>query len=58
MSLISLLIAIIIIGLLVYLIQVLPIPEPFRTAAYVVLVILVILWLVEGFGVFDGPRVV
>lgn len=46
--LVSLLIAILVIGLLVWLVQILPIPEPFRTVAIVVVVIIAIIWLLEG----------
>lgn len=48
--LVSLLIAILVIGLLVWLVQILPIPEPFRTVAIVVVVIIAIIWLLEGVG--------
>ena len=45
MTILSLLVAIVILGLLAYLISVLPIPHPFKVAAYVVLLIAAILWL-------------
>lgn len=45
MTLVTILIAVLIIGLVVWLFQTLPIAEPFRSIAYVVLVILLILWL-------------
>lgn len=48
MTLIGLLIFVIVIGLLLYLIQVLPIQPPFKTIAYVVLVIIAIVWLLGG----------
>lgn len=52
--LISLLIAILVIGLLVYLVQMLPIPDPFRTVAIVVVVLIAIIWLLESFGGFGA----
>lgn len=48
MTLISLLCAIIILGLLAYLVQVLPIPQPFKTIAWVLLLIVLVLW-IAGF---------
>jgi hypothetical protein len=45
MTLTSILIALIVIGLLVWLLQSLPIAEPFKSIAYVVLVVILILWL-------------
>ena len=48
--LITLLIAILVIGLLLYLVQMLPIPEPFRTAAIVVIIVICIIWLLSGMG--------
>lgn len=48
MSLIGLLIFVIVVGLLLYLIQVLPIQPPFKTVAYVLLVIIAVIWLLGG----------
>lgn len=48
MSLVGLLIFVIIVGLLLYLIQVLPLQPPFKTVAYVILVIIAVLWLLGG----------
>lgn len=57
MSLIGLLVFVIIVGLLIYLVRLLPLPDPFRTIAYVILVIIAILWLVSALGVVSmGPR--
>jgi hypothetical protein len=49
MSLISLLVAVIIVGLIVWLIRYLPLPPPFRTIATVIVVIILILWLLSSF---------
>jgi heme A synthase len=46
MTLISLLVAIVIIGLLLWLVSVLPIPAQFKTAAYILVVLIAILVLV------------
>lgn len=51
MSLIGLLVLVIVFGLLAYLIRVLPIDPPFKTAAYVILVIIAILVLLGMIGV-------
>lgn len=48
--LISLLFTVLIIGLLIWLVQMLPIPEPMRTIAIVIVVIIAILYLLEGIG--------
>ncbi len=48
MDLVSLLILVIVAGLLVYLIQVIPLPPHFKTVALVVVVLLVIVWLLGG----------
>jgi hypothetical protein len=50
MSLVGLLIAVLVIGLIFYLIRMLPIAEPFKSAALVILIVLVIVWLLSGFG--------
>lgn len=48
--LVSLLIAILVIGLVVYLIQIIPLPPPFKTAAIAVICVIAIIWLLESFG--------
>ncbi len=48
MSLIGLLVAVIVIGLLLYLVSILPIQAPFKTIAYVVVVLIAIVWLLGG----------
>ncbi len=46
--LISLLILVIVVGLLIYLVQILPLPDPFRTVAMVLIVLVAIIWLLQG----------
>lgn len=48
MDIVSLLVVILVAGLLVYLVQVLPLPPPFKTVALVVVVLIVIIWLLGG----------
>jgi hypothetical protein len=55
---IGLLILIIIVGLLVYLVQTLPIPKPFKVAAYVVGVLIILIAVLNGLGYVGGPIVV
>ncbi len=50
MSLIGLLIAVIVIGLLLYLVSILPIQAPFKTVAYILVVLIAIVWLLGGGG--------
>lgn len=52
MSLISLLIMIVVIGLIIYLIGILPIAPPFKTAAYVIAVIVAIIWLLQAANIY------
>lgn len=52
--LISLLVAVIIIGLIVYLVQILPLPDPWGKIAIAIVVIIAILWLLQ-FVVGGGP---
>ena len=54
MSLIGLLIAVVVIGLLVWLVRTLPIEEPFKSIAVVVLVVILIIWLLGGLSGFQG----
>lgn len=51
---IGLLVLVIIAGLLVYLVQVLPLPPPFKTVALVVVILIAIIWLLDGTGTFSG----
>ncbi|HEY1878417.1 MAG TPA: Thivi_2564 family membrane protein [Caulobacteraceae bacterium] len=48
--LIPLLVVVIIVGLLLYLIQILPIGAPFKNIAYVLVVLICIIWLLSRFG--------
>ncbi len=45
--LVSLLVAVIILGLLFYMVQVLPLAQPFKSVAYVILVIIAILYMTQ-----------
>lgn len=54
MSLVGLLIAVIVIGLLVWLVRTLPIEEPFKSIAIVVFVVILIIWLLGGLSGFNG----
>jgi len=51
-----LLVVVIIMGLVVYLIQLLPIEQPFKTIALVIVVLILLLWLLGGLGVVTVPR--
>ena len=53
--LISLLVAVIIIGLVFYLLSMLPIPQPWANIAKVILVVIVIIWLLSFTGLLSGP---
>ena len=52
--LIELLIGLLIIGLIYWAITQIPLPPPVRTVAYVVLVIIAIIWLLRLHGVWGG----
>lgn len=54
MSLVGLLIAVIVVGLLAYCVTLLPIPQPFKNIAIIILVLIVIVWLLSG---FTGHRI-
>jgi hypothetical protein len=60
--LISLLIAVIVIGLLFYVLSLLPIPQPWANIAKVILVVIVIIWLLGYVGMlgsapwYSGPH--
>lgn len=45
--LVNVLIAVIVLGLLFWLITVLPLPEPFHMIAYVVLVVIAVIWVIN-----------
>lgn len=48
--LISILIFCIVLGLLYYLVTLLPLPDPFKTIALVVVILIAIIWLLDSFG--------
>jgi hypothetical protein len=50
MSLIGVLVVVIIIGLLLWLVQQLPIAQPFKQIAMVVLIVICIIWLLSMLG--------
>jgi hypothetical protein len=52
--LISLLVAVVVIGLIWYLLTLLPIPDPFRTIVNVILILIVIIWLLGFAGMLPG----
>jgi hypothetical protein len=52
--LISLLIAVIVIGLLFYVLSLLPIPQPWANIAKVILVVIVIIWLLGFVGMLGS----
>jgi len=54
MSLIGLLIFVIILGLIFWVIGMIPIPAPFKTIAYVVLAVIILIYLLEMLGAL-GP---
>jgi hypothetical protein len=51
MSLISLLIFVIVLGLVFYILRLLPLPEPWRTVAFVILALIAIVYLLRLIGV-------
>ncbi len=58
MTLVGLLIVVIVIGLLLYLVQILPIAQPMKTIAVVVVILIAIVWLLGGGGpVFGAWRI-
>jgi hypothetical protein len=52
--LVTLLVAVLIIGLLVYLVQLFPIAQPFKNVALCIVILIAILWLL-GFAGYFGP---
>lgn len=54
MSLIQLLVVIIVLGLLYWLVMQLPLPEPFRRIAQVIVVVILIIWLLNLVGLLPG----
>jgi hypothetical protein len=56
--LIELLVAVIVMGLLYWLVTLLPIPQPFKNIAIVIIVVICIIWLLSFTGLLGGywPR--
>lgn len=54
MSLVGLLVLVIILGLILYLVQLLPLPAPFKMIAQAIVILVAIVWLAEGIGLFSG----
>jgi ABC-type siderophore export system fused ATPase/permease subunit len=56
MSLISLVVVLVIVGVALYLIQKIPMDATIRNIIYVVVILFVVLWIVQGFGLLNmGP---
>ncbi len=54
MDLVSLLIAVVVLGLLFYVVGLLPLPAPFKTIAYVIVVLIAMLYLLGVLGIGPG----
>ena len=54
--LVNLLIALVAAGLLVWIVSILPIPQPFKNIATAIVLLIVLVWLVSASG-FPGHRV-
>lgn len=54
MSIISILVAIVIVGLILWGIQQIPMDATVRRILHVVVIILLVLWLLQAFGLFAG----
>lgn len=54
MSLLGLLVVIIVIGLIIWLVQLLPIAQPFKNIALVIAVLICIIWLLSATGLVSG----
>jgi hypothetical protein len=54
MDLVSLLVAIIVLGLLIYVVGLLPLPAPFKTVAHILVVLIAIIYLLGLLGVGPG----
>jgi hypothetical protein len=52
--LVSLLIAVIVIGLIYYIITLLPLPQPFKNVAIIILLLICVIWLLGYVGAFPG----
>ena len=64
MSIVTLLVVLILVGVALYLVQLIPMAHPFPTVIRVVVVLLVVLWLLDVFfglgtiGTFRGGRLI
>lgn len=56
MSLITLLVVVLILGLVIYLVDIIPLPPPFKTVALVIVVLIAIVYLAGLIGVGPGVR--
>lgn len=54
MSLISVLVALIVVGLVLYLVSTLPIDARIKNIIHVIVVVLIIVWLLETFGLVSS----
>ncbi len=54
MDLVSILVAVIVLGLLMYVVGLLPLPSPFKTIAYVLVLVIAILYLLGLLGIGPG----
>lgn len=56
MSLIGLIVALVVVGLVLYLVNsLIPMPQPIRVVVNALVCLVVILWLLESFGLVRGP---
>lgn len=56
MSLVGLLVMVIVLGLVIYLVDLLPLPPPFKLVARIIIVIIAILYLLQAIGMGPGVR--
>jgi hypothetical protein len=54
---ISIILAIIVVGVLLWVVQLLPMEPRIRQILYVVVVICLLLWLLQAFGLMSGVRI-
>ncbi len=54
MDLVSILVAVIVLGLLMYVVGLLPLPSPFKTIAYVLVLLIAIFYLLGLLGIGPG----
>lgn len=53
--LVSLLIMILVGGVIYYIITLLPLPQPFKNIAVIIVLVILLLWFLSLVGVFGGP---